>query len=95
MLAFVQTEGEVHNYFFDMQKLAPDDEQLWMTYPKGSSKRYKAQINCDSGWSSLARFDYEAVRQIAIDEDWSALRFRKTTYVKVVKRRFSVKDQNK
>ena len=93
MLAFLQTEAEVKKYFFEMQSLAPEDQQIWLAYPKGTSKRYKAQINRDSGWKYLGEFDYESVRQIAINEDWSALRFRKTKYVKVMTRKFSVKDQ--
>lgn len=93
MLAFVQDEEEVKKYFFKMQAKAPEDQQIWMAYPKGSSKRYKAKINRDSGWKYLGEFDYESVRQIAINEDWSALRFRKTKYVKVMTRKFSVKDQ--
>ena len=93
MLAFVQTEEEVKKYFFEMQALAQDDQQIWLAYPKGTSKRYKAQINRDSGWKYLGEFDYEPVRQIAINEDWSALRFRKTKYVKVMTRKFSAKDQ--
>jgi hypothetical protein len=93
MLAFVQTEEEVKKYFFEIQAKAPKDQQIWMAYPKGTSKRYKAQINRDSGWKYLGEFDYEAVRQIAIDEDWSALRFRKSKFVKVMNRKFSVKDQ--
>lgn len=93
MLAFVQTEDEVKKHFLEMQALAPADQQIWLAYPKGTSKRYKAQINRDSGWKYLGEFDYEGVRQIAINEDWSALRFRNTKYVKVMTRKFSVKDQ--
>lgn len=93
MLAFVQTEEEVRKYFFEMQAKAPEDQQIWLAYPKGSSKRYKAQINRDSGWKYLGEFDFEGVRQIAINEDWSALRFRKTKFIKVMSRKFSVKDQ--
>jgi len=93
MLAFVQTEDEVKKYFFEMQALAPDDQQIWLAYPKRTSKRYKAQINRDSGWKYLGEFEYESVRQIAINEDWSALRFRKTKFVKVMTRKFSVNDQ--
>lgn len=95
MIAFVQTEAEVNTYFFELQKLAPDDQQVWMAYPKGSSKRYKAEINRDSGWSYLGEFGYEGVRQIAIDEDWSALRFRSTKHIKTMTRKFSVNDQKK
>lgn len=93
MLAFVQTQDEVKKYFSEMQKLAPEDQQIWFAYPKRTSKRYKVQINRDSGWNYLGQFDYEAVRQIAINEDWSALRFRKTNRIKKMTRNFSVKDQ--
>ena len=95
MLAFVQTEADVAHYFSEMVKLAPDDQQIWMAYPKGSSKNYKAQINRDSGWGFLAGFDYEAVRQIAVSDDWSALRFRKKKHIKSMTRKFSLKDQKK
>ncbi|WP_296701029.1 hypothetical protein [Algoriphagus sp.] len=95
MLAFVQNEEEVRKYFSEMHDLVHEDQQIWLAYPKGSSKRYKSQINRDSGWSFLGEFDFEAVRQIAINEDWSALRFRKTKFIKVMTRKFSVKDQKK
>ncbi|MCE7057334.1 hypothetical protein LZF95_21815 [Algoriphagus sp. AGSA1] len=93
MLAFVQTEDDVIKYFSEMRSLAPEDQQIWIAYPKGTSKRYKAKINRDSGWAYLGQFDYEGVRQIAINEDWSALRFRKIGYIKTMTRKFSVKDQ--
>lgn len=58
MLAFVQTEDEVKKYFFEMQALATEDQQIWMAYPKGSSKRYKPKIHRDSGWKYLGEFNY-------------------------------------
>ncbi|MDG1276314.1 MAG: hypothetical protein P8O16_03470 [Algoriphagus sp.] len=70
-----------------------DDQQLWIAYPKKTSKKYKATINRDSGWGELEAHDFEGVRQIAIDEDWSALRFRKIKYIKTMNRKFSTKDQ--
>jgi hypothetical protein len=93
MLAFVQTEEEVEKYFSKMHELSPEDEAIWMAYPKGTSKRYKSQINRDKGWKYLGRFEYEGVRQIAIDEDWSAMRFRKIRFIKTMTRKFSVKNQ--
>lgn len=93
MLAFVKDEDQVRKYFSEMHTLAPEDQQIWLAYPKGSSKRYKSKINRDSGWKYLGQFNYEGVRQIAINEDWSALRFRKTKFIKVMTRKFSVKDQ--
>lgn len=93
MLAFVQTETEVRTYFHEMHELSPEDEVIWMAYPKGTSKKYKSQINRDSGWKIVGKLDYEGVRQIAIDEDWSALRFRKLRYIKTLTRKFSAKNQ--
>lgn len=93
LLAFVETEEEVGKIFPQLHVLSPEDEILWMAYPKGTSKKYKAQINRDSGWKKVGELDYEVVRQIAIDADWSALRFRKMKFIKTMTRKFSTKDQ--
>lgn len=57
-----------------------------MCYPKGTSKRYKCDFNRDTGWAIMGKFDMEPVRMVAIDEDWSALRFKKVDYIKTMKR---------
>lgn len=62
------------------------DAILWAAYPKGSSKKYKCEFNRDTGWNETGKFGLEVVRQVAIDEDWSALRFRKVTYIKKITR---------
>jgi hypothetical protein len=93
MLAFVQTEEEIEKYFSHMPELAAEDQAIWLAYPKGTSKRYKSKINRDKGWKYLGQFEYEGVRQIAIDEDWSAMRFRKIKFIKTMTRKFSVKNQ--
>ncbi|GMQ30799.1 hypothetical protein [Algoriphagus confluentis] len=92
-LAFVYSKEDIDQYFEAMHALSPEDEALWIAYPKGTSKKYKVNINRDSGWTKAGELDYEAVRQIAINEDWSALRFRKVKYIKTLTRRFSAKDQ--
>ena len=48
---------------------------LWFAYPKGSSG-IPTDLSRDVGWSALTARGWEGVRQIAIDEIWSALRFR-------------------
>ena len=45
------------------------------------AKRYASEINRDTGWDSLQSAGFETVRLVAIDQDWSALRFRRTAYV--------------
>lgn len=66
--------------------LEAGDAKLWLCYPKGTSKRYRCEFNRDTGWASLGQIGFETVRQIAIDEDWSGLRFRRTEFVKSMKR---------
>ena len=62
------------------------DAILWCAYPKGSSTRYTCEFNRDTGWASLGTAGFEPVRQIAIDEDWSALRFRRAQYISTLRR---------
>lgn len=55
---------------------------LWIAYPKKTSRKYKADLDRDHGWDSLGAHGYEPVRQVALDEDFSAVRFRKLEYIK-------------
>jgi hypothetical protein len=65
---------------------AKGDVTLWFAYPKQSSKRYSCEFNRDDGWQALGEANYEPVRQVALDEDWSALRFRHISFIKTFKR---------
>ena len=60
--------------------------RLWMVYPKGSSKKYKCEFNRDSGWPELGAAGFEPVRLVAVDEDWSAWRFRRVEHIKTMAR---------
>jgi len=59
-----------------------DDGKLWMAYPKGTSRKYTTDINRDRGWETVEEAGFRRVSQVAIDDDWSALRFRNARYVK-------------
>ena len=48
---------------------------LWVCYPKGSSG-VESDLNRDVDWGPIAAAGFRPVRQVAIDEVWSALRFR-------------------
>jgi len=45
---------------------------LWVAYPKGG----RADINRDTLWPIIAEFGLRPNSQVAIDDHWSALRFR-------------------
>jgi hypothetical protein len=59
-----------------------DDGKLWMAYPKGTSRKYISDIDRDHGWESVEEAGFRRVSQVSIGDDWSALRFRNTRYVR-------------
>lgn len=58
------------------------DGTLWFCYPKKSSKKYRSDIDRDHGWKALTDAGLQGVRLVSVDEDWSALRFRNSKYIK-------------
>jgi len=89
-LAFVTTQKEVDTLAKSIVKKAQGDAIVWFAYPKQSSKRYTCEFNRDTRWASLGKAGFEPVRMIAIDEDWSALRFRRVGFIKALTRPNSV-----
>jgi hypothetical protein len=85
-LAFVTTQKEVDSLGPQVAKKAKGDAVVWFAYPKGSSKKYTSQINRDNGWAVLGKAGFEPVRMVAIDEDWSAVRFRRVEFIKTMTR---------
>ncbi|MFC4802364.1 DUF3052 domain-containing protein [Neobacillus sp. GCM10023253] len=78
------------------EKFVKEDGLFWLCYPKKSSKTYKgSDCSRDTVMYLLADEGYEPVRQIAIDDDWSALRFRKAENIKTMKRSFAVTEKGK
>jgi hypothetical protein len=95
MVAFVTKQKEVDELGQKAASVIEGDGLLWFAYPKGSSKKYKCEFNRDNGWAELGKQGFEPVRMVAIDEDWSALRFRKAAYIKTMTRSFAMSDEGK
>lgn len=85
-LAFVTEQKQVDTLAPVVAKKTDGDAVVWFAYPKGSSKKYKSQINRDNGWKIMGQEGFEPVRMVAIDEDWSAIRFRRAEFIKNMKR---------
>jgi hypothetical protein len=85
-MVFVVSKEEIESSIAAIYPKLQGDAIVWFCYPKASSKKYKCDFNRDSGWELVGRYSMEGVRQVAIDEDWSALRFRKTAYIKTLRR---------
>src|ERR1035437_2953002 len=65
------------------------DGVIWFCYPKKTSKKYSSDIDRDHGWKVLNNSGLYGIRLVAIDEDWSALRFRNIKYIKSTSGRFT------
>ncbi|WP_424683359.1 hypothetical protein [Frateuria sp. YIM B11624] len=80
-LAFVTTQARLDALSDLLAAKAPGDAVLWFAYPKASSRRQRCEFNHDTGWDVIRALGFDSVRQVAIDEDWSALRFRRVEYI--------------
>jgi hypothetical protein len=89
VIGFVQTQNQVDDFITQLKSKLIGDPVVWLAYPKMTSKKLKCEFNRDSGWTKLGEFNFEPVRQVAIDDDWSALRFRKVSFIKTITRRES------
>jgi hypothetical protein len=81
-LAFVTRQVEVDALVPKIAARAKGDAAVWFAYPKGTSKKFKCDFNRDTGWAALHKAGFDSVRSIAIDEDWTALRFRRKEFIK-------------
>lgn len=81
-LAFATTQAEVDKLSELLAARAEGDAVLWFAYPKGTSRRYRCEFNRDTGWQAMRGAGFDTVRIVAIDEDWSALRFRRVEFIK-------------
>jgi hypothetical protein len=89
VICFVTTKDEIDNFIEKIYSKLKGDAIIWLCYPKMTSKNYNCNFNRDTGWSSLGKYNLEPVRQVAIDDDFSGLRFRKVEFIKTITRRES------
>jgi hypothetical protein len=85
-LAFATQQAELDRLSRLLAANVAGDALLWFAYPKGTSKRYTCEFNRDTGWQVIRGAGFDSVRQVAIDEDWSALRFRRVEYIRTAAR---------
>jgi hypothetical protein len=75
-MLFVKNEAELTQVLPKVEGRLTDDPLLWVCYPKGTSG-VPTDLNRERLWELLAPHALRPVAQIAVDEVWSALRFRR------------------
>jgi len=88
IIIFVKTVSDVEQFAPMTLHNLKADGVLWFSYPKKTSKKYSSEIDRDHGWKVLNDSGLFGIRLVAIDADWSALRFRNKKYIKSTSAKF-------
>lgn len=95
VLSFATTLAELDAIALEFSEKTVGDVILWVAFPKGTSKRYKCTFNRDTGWDTFGALGLEPNRSVSIDEDWTALRFRRVEFIKTMTRSFALTEEGK
>jgi hypothetical protein len=79
LFAFTPTKESLLKAAKTLLRASEQDAVIWFAYPKQSSKKLRSDLNRDVCREALEPLSLETVRQIAIDQDWSALRVKRTS----------------
>jgi hypothetical protein len=77
VVGFLRKEAELNKVAEVAQKAVKPEGVLWLCYMKGGAK-VGTDLNRDILWRAAKPLGLEANSQIALDDDWSAMRFRRT-----------------
>jgi len=90
VIAFVAKQRDLEKAFRLARAALAPGGVLWIGYPKKSSGM-STDISRDVGWDSLAERGWVPVSQVAVDETWSALRFKHDPALKTLRTNRSMK----
>lgn len=74
-LLFAKSINHLNEHAHTMISACSNDSLIWVAYPKKSSEMYK-DLNRDAGWGVIQDKGFQGIASIALDADWSAIRFR-------------------
>lgn len=81
-LLFVSTITEFEDQLQTLLPKLKDDVVLWVAHPRKKSKNLTTDITNEYHWEPLIKKGYDQVKNLKIDSDWEALRFRRAEYIK-------------
>lgn len=85
-LLYVYSQTELDEYAPPLLSGYRDGAVLWIAYPKKASG-VVTDLSRDCPWTPLTAADFLPVTQIALDNTWSALRFRRRSEIKTLRRK--------
>ncbi|WP_066225241.1 hypothetical protein [Formosa haliotis] len=81
-LLFITSKKQLINEMLTLFPKLTGDSILWIAYPNETSKEDIVELYKDEAWDELMDYRLQPVRQLELNQDWNALRFRKIEYVK-------------
>jgi hypothetical protein len=75
-LVFAVSQRQLVDILKDVIPALQQDAKFWIAYPKLTSK-IASDLSRDKNWDFVSDYGFEAVRMIALDNVWSAGRFKK------------------
>ncbi|MDD3981891.1 MAG: hypothetical protein PHT55_06790 [Spirochaetales bacterium] len=75
ILVFTASEAEVIAKIPPLKSRVSPSTVFWVVFPKKTSPKYSSDINRDILWKLMEPMGFSPNRNVAIDDDWSALRF--------------------
>ncbi len=75
-LVFAVSQRQLVDILKDVIPALQEDAKFWIAYPKLTSK-IASDLSRDKIWDFVSDYGFEAVRMIALDNVWSAGRFKK------------------
>ena len=77
VLAFATKAKELNKLIYWVKRALKSDGMFWIAYPKGGSTT-KTDLNRDILRGEVLKLGLSGVSLVAIDDTWSAMRFRPT-----------------
>ncbi|MCW3093470.1 MAG: hypothetical protein JWP81_4539 [Ferruginibacter sp.] len=81
-LVFAISHKQLKDILRDVVPALHEDAKLWVAYPKVSSK-IVSDLTRDCNWECIAQHGFESIRLIALDNIWSAMRFKKAEKIRI------------
>jgi hypothetical protein len=87
VIVFVSSTDELRRHASHIISLLGPTTALWAAYPKKSGS-LMSDISRDNGWDAFTEHDLLGVANIAFDQDWSLIRFKRRSDFKRIVRTF-------
>jgi Bacteriocin-protection, YdeI or OmpD-Associated len=75
-LVFAFSQKQLKDILKEVIPALHPDSKFWVAYPKATSK-IASDLSRDANWDFVTAYGYESVRMVAVDNLWSAVRFKK------------------